>query len=711
MSTGSSISTRAPRQAAKKASTKFEAQLMSSPIKAPRKTLANKPVKSAKRAKSRQNLKKEQAASSSKRSVGLSKSAPPAGPSLRKRPISVDSRSDDQESDLTSLSTPRASPVLASRTLPPEADLDGDLSRLWVLVDVNGDVFRLEDENDGVERIWWPAQLVPSEKPDFQVRLFGTLRASNVVTVDTPDSGHNGNILPLANNNDEIQFTKPVYVISSAASPKKRQKLDRADLEAKWTGRAQSEEEMPSPKFLHSVRNVPRHLWTPPDADPTLEIPGEKILAREKNTSKVYWPAQIKEYIRPKGPSRPPLYEIEWMDTLRAKITRDLFYTFEEDWLRDSSFDEVVNDTDDGPVDAAAQSPARRQPRAGGPTAERARVHRTRYPRAVRVHKASAAGDSARRAVVSGGVRGQNSVVQAASLARGSMNPQHVEDFHHCLLEWCLRGAARGARVAEGPGQREAGAVEADEETSAREVVDEANVEEVVAEVPTSNDEAADEPKSAEEPPASDSKDSTATLAGFDSFTTNSSEDPAMEERLCNPPSPTPTIQHDAGSSPALLPPSSSFSIITSDNDVAMEVSGCPAPTPTPTPDTDTDIFEDAFDTASVLSEASDVSALVSVQKPPAQVGCEAYEQLPLLRKMDYCLNVLLPELLIQINVWREGKPRRRRYMRLGETARSKNDWVFDVKRMRKLKEAELKNREVVVGGTSSRPKKGFRLA
>lgn len=81
---------------------------------------------------------------------------------------------------------------------------------------------------------------------------------------------------------------------------------------------------------------------------------------------------------------------------------------------------------------------------------------------------------------------------------------------------------------------------------------------------------------------------------------------------------------------------------------------------------------------------------------------------------------MLLPELLIQINVWREGNrtsvellsdEEEEALHALGETARSKNDWVFDVKRMRKLKEAELKNREVVVGGTSSRPKKGFRLA
>lgn len=43
----------------------------------------------------------------------------------------------------------------------------------------------------------------------------------------------------------------------------------------------------------------------------------------------------------------------------------------------------------------------------------------------------------------------------------------------------------------------------------------------------------------------------------------------------------------------------------------------------------------DAFDTSSVLSDASDVSALVETEKPPRQAGCQAYEGLKTVEKLD----------------------------------------------------------------------------
>ncbi|KAF7337907.1 hypothetical protein MVEN_02013900 [Mycena venus] len=248
-----SLSTRAPRQAAKKASTKFEAQLMSSPEKSP-----VKPTKPAKRTRSRPNLRKEHASSSS---VGLPKSAPPR-PRARNRPVSLDShRSDDEESDLTSLSTPRTSPNPKFRPappkLPPAADFDANSSHVWVLVNFSGEVYRLEDEDDGVERIWWPAK-----KTESGVRLYGTLRTSNDVAVDTP---HDGNILPLVDDDDKIRFIAPKYIISTA-SPRKRQKLDKADLDTKWrVALAEAvqdyiEEEMPSTLFLSSLPKLPLHV-------------------------------------------------------------------------------------------------------------------------------------------------------------------------------------------------------------------------------------------------------------------------------------------------------------------------------------------------------------------------------------------------------------------------------------------------------------------
>ncbi|KAJ7264951.1 hypothetical protein B0H12DRAFT_1101557 [Mycena haematopus] len=739
-----SIGTRAPRQAATRASAKFEGQLMSSPVK---EQSTAKPVKRA----SRPTVKKEQS-KRSKRSMGLPKSAPPR-PSLRKSQISPVSRSDN-ESELTSLSTPTPSPVLRSRpalSIPQSnVDLDAESSYVWVLVNFDGDVFRLEDEEDGEERIWWPAQIVPSVKPDLRVRLFGTLRTSSkaVVAVETP---HAENLKPIVDTSDEIRFTKPEYVVSSkhTPSPAKRRKLDKADLkadlEAKWIAAVSQavhdyqHDVMPSLEFLRSVRAIPSHAlpartvsedalselsdaprserWSPPPPDTSLEIPGEKILARESKSSKFYWPAKILDYIQPSRPSESALYEIQWVDNKTAKIPRDFFYSLEEDGFGTcrlgpvhSTVQEVVNDTDE------PATPQRRGPSPeplDPPPSEKEfcdlSVHEQfvytkpvlqailcdRYPPARVAHNL----------FISGRLSAQHQLLLAASLSRGLIDPRDVEDFQRCLLEWCLRDTARGVRVAEEPEQPEdVGFGEATVETQNFAVAGEVDE--------------AEKPKSTE----ACSEDPAAPLTAVDS--TDGNADPAMQERLCNPPSPTPTTNHDGASSPVLPPPSSSFnSIIT---DVPMEVEEVDAPDEgslsldgaAPAPDVDTTAAGDAFDTASVLSEASDVSSLIAAPKPPPQVGCPEYEQLQPLRKMDYCLNVLLPELLIQISVWRAGKrtsvellseQEEAELHEFGEQERSKTDWVFDVNRMRERKETELRKREIVVGGTTSRPKKVLR--
>jgi hypothetical protein len=45
----------------------------------------------------------------------------------------------------------------------------------------------------------------------------------------------------------------------------------------------------------------------------------------------------------------------------------------------------------------------------------------------------------------------------------------------------------------------------------------------------------------------------------------------------------------------------------------------------------------------------------------------------------------------------------------LGVEEKQRTDWVFDVKRLRAQKEREIKNKETVVGGTTSRPKRAAR--
>ncbi|KAJ6501994.1 hypothetical protein C8R45DRAFT_861671 [Mycena sanguinolenta] len=737
----SASTTRASRKAAKKASTKFEAQLMSSPVK------ETSPAKPAKRARSRPPLKKQQ----SKRSAGLSKSAPPRQ-SPRTRRIPVDSGSDDNESDLTSLSL--ASPVPESRSAPSASrsyvDIDADPSYVWVLVNFNGDVFRLEDEDDGEERVWWPAQVVPSEKPNYRVRLFGALRKTSeaVVEVETP---HGENVVPFANASDKIRYTKPEYSISfpkHIPSPSKRRKVDKTDLEAKWIAAVSeavhnyAQDVMPDVAFLRSVDSIPKHTpvadsalsvsddalselsksdrgWSPPPPDTSLDIPGEKVLARESKTSKYYWPALILDYIAPSRPSDRGLYEIKWVDERTAKVPRELFYSVEEDGFGmcplgkySSTFDEVQNDKDDDADEPDARrrgrSPEPRDPPPDAAAFCDLGVHEQfvytkpvlqailcdRYPPARANHDAFMSGKPGAR----------NQLVQSASQSRGLMDPRHVEEFQRCLLEWCLRDTAQGGREAE------------ESEEPAPGVSDVAAVVEAQSSAVAGALEA-ENPQSAGA--CSDPEDTAAlTVLG-----SNGNENPTMQEKLCNPPSPTPTTDAtEVASSPAPPPPPSSFaSFITefpseaeedvgvSDEQLLLHNEDAP---------TDATAIHDAFDTSSVLSDASDVSSLIAAPKPPPQVGCPEYEQLKTLQKIDYCMHVLLPELLLQISVWRTGKRTSVDLLStqdeadlhaLGKAELQKRDWVFDVKRMREMKEAELRKREVVVGGTASRPKRALR--
>ncbi|KAJ7766701.1 hypothetical protein B0H16DRAFT_1882733 [Mycena metata] len=755
-----SLSTRAPRQAAKKASTKFEAQLMSSPVKADQKAA---PAKAPKRTRSRPNLEKA-ASSPPKRSAALSKSVPPRS-RPRKRPISLDSRkSDDEESDLTSLSgrsvspAPRSQQAASARPLLPDSD---DTDYVWVLLDFNGEVYSLDQEDDGVQRIWWPAVRLRRTDGQYRVRLFGKLGKAKERVVESP---HDGNIVPFVEN-EAIRFRNPAYATpsakSAAASPRKRRKLDdKSGLEGQWR-LAQleaiseyEENEMPAPTFLHSVVGlkddklpplpdsdsselsevVSSGRWSPAPLDSSVEIPGELVFAREtsKKIGNVYWPAKVIGFTPGTGPSKPSKYQITWMDTTPGEVERESFYMYEEEGFGtcvvgkfQSSFQEVVKDADvdEGP---RGSSPEPRDPPPSGKPFRDLSVReqfvyckpvlqailRDEYPPARALHARYMIGGTSRKQVTEEAPK------------RGMMDPHDVEELQRCVVEWCLRdlretttteveqpdGGSSGARVEVTGSNEETGVGEAEKSRIHTLPLDDTVLDPATSVV-------------------------VAQLNDNQMQDVEGEEDPATQEILCNPPSPSTTVR---GSSPALPPPSSSFS---SSVDVNMEVEEpevadqdgasptdetAPPPTsagaepnavappsvPEPTPSVD---LEDAFDGESTLTDASDVSALIATQTPPRQIGCPEYEELPTITKLDYCLNVLLPELIIQINNWRAGRrtsvallpaPQEAALHTLGAADKEIRDWVFDVLRMRKQKESELEKEKKVIGGTASRPRK-----
>ncbi|KAJ7080370.1 hypothetical protein B0H15DRAFT_787270 [Mycena belliarum] len=627
------------------------------------------------------------------------------------------------------------SKVSAARVELQDIDL-ANLTYLWVLLDFNGGVFGLADEEDGIERIWWPAMVcssIPTKDNTYRVKLFGPLNAKSEDIIDIA-APHHGNILPYCLNSDEIRFTSPSYVISFpdriSHSPKKRQKLDRSDIEARWYAaltesvKRMKEEEVPSMVFLHSVAGIktresspwpsesgsskkgkgkgkakmltddelseldsnPR--WSPPPPDSSLTIPGELIFAREKRTSKEYWPAKILAYVPPTRPKQPGRYRVQWIDNTITKdnalLDRELFYVYEDEGFGTcvqgeilSTFQEVVNDTDEPDTPARvgrdfSPSPEPRDPPPSGQAFADLEVReqfvhvkpvlqavlRDAYPPARERHKL----------YISGGA-GRNALTKDAG-ERGNMDPRDVDWFHRFLLEWCVRSTGKGIKGVDPPDAGAEGAVAAEAET----LNTDDGVASAVAAGEDENDiEAAeahpmdsDVPRIEVEAPNTDDGVASAVAAGEDENDIEAAEAHPMDSDV-------PRIEAEA-------------------------------------PNTDD----------GVASALSDMVDLVPRPKPPRQIGCDAYEGLSTMEKMDYCLNVLLPELIVQIFLWRTGKrtsvelldeEEEARLHALGLEEKRRTDWVFDVKRMRAQKERELRNAgdrntEEVVGGTVSRPRR-----
>lgn len=104
---------------------------------------------------------------------------------------------------------------------------------------------------------------------------------------------------------------------------------------------------------------------------------------------------------------------------------------------------------------------------------------------------------------------------------------------------------------------------------------------------------------------------------------------------------------------------------------------------------------------------------------PPRQQGCAAYERLSDREKLDYCTNILVPEAVFQILLWRAGtrtamevlsKQDEEDLHKAGVELSLQADWVNAVMQMRAnlLSGKQAKAEPVpmrLVGGTSTRPK------
>ncbi|KIK13854.1 hypothetical protein PISMIDRAFT_371491 [Pisolithus microcarpus 441] len=107
------------------------------------------------------------------------------------------------------------------------------------------------------------------------------------------------------------------------------------------------------------------------------------------------------------------------------------------------------------------------------------------------------------------------------------------------------------------------------------------------------------------------------------------------------------------------------------------------------------------------------------------QVGCDEFESLSGVEKLDYCLNILLPEAIKQLLLWKSGErtssallsdDEERRLHDCAMKKASETDWVDDVMRLREAqarlwgidlgKAHEEPEKKIVPGGTRTRPRR-----
>ncbi|KAF7311247.1 hypothetical protein MKEN_01026300 [Mycena kentingensis (nom. inval.)] len=646
--------------------------------------------------------------------------------SRAKRPLSDDSQKSDS-SDFISISD--STPPLDRAHSPLDVN-----SCVFLLLNIDGKVEG--EESQGGEKIWWPARRVPEAPQLF--RIYGNLgTAKRGMTVSFASNAAD-RVVDLVNHKEELRFLRPEYATSPGSpSPRKRQRLDKTALEKEWeaaVGEAVKQimvEDLPSTAFITSVANsrwkavssapksapVPARKsraltrtismdddlsslsdpddsdeWTPPEPDSDLKIPGELILGKDANRATQYWAARILAYVPPRNKNQKPKYRVIWMDATEAEIERGWFYTLTQKEFgtcqlgkMESFQKEEVSDTDEDPDDALFEQllreqspqPLTRPPEDFSELPIREQfvcakpvlmaILRGEYAPAMPLHDMFLAGGKKRETV--GKSAGEN----------GMMDPVDIQKLRRFLVEWVLRGLTKDR------------------------IVDED-----------------DEPVQA----------STAgrSLSPLGTVLTDAPSSPApLPLRRHFAPLDLPTYV-ELTSSPSLtapiLAPLSTDVSLADIPPPSLAVSDAPvipmspvSPlTPTTPPrytlgmrrDPSMDIELETSDVRTKLEGGDDDLVLLptsdSTTKPPRLIGCPGYEALSTVEKHGYCLSVLFPELLIQMYAWRGGKRTTSELLpadeeeevhEFGRVERGKRDWVYDVLRMRRQKEGQMKKRDM----------------
>ncbi|EGN95688.1 hypothetical protein SERLA73DRAFT_186864 [Serpula lacrymans var. lacrymans S7.3] len=538
-----------------------------------------------------------------------------------------------------------------------------------------------------------------------------------------------------------LRFTPHTFRVSNSshdvrASPRKRQKTDLAhkwEMASQMMLNVEEEENDGLPNILSSfdgsfsaVKNKQKSLikrdakgkgklvetnidvdmdrWSPPPCDPTLQIPGELVLARPPRNNK-FWPAKLIAYIPPTKATQKSKFTVKFLDELEYDLTRDRFYTSEEPGFVDCELGKFesemkdANDDDESASESEATGEGRGRHRAESPVPKspipedfeglgmREQLAYVKPVLSAVLNELYAPALDRHRRFLKGGAARDS--LQEGAAVRGTLSPAEIRKLQSHLCEWVLREEKR-AKVMIDVGEQNVNGIGIEPsvqvETQSANGPAEVPVEE--GEVPMSQGNIVEVAK-VEPPSAQDVQ----------------SQPLAAEEALIvdeqPPPAAAPETLEQLGDS------------LSAEPQAIPELSMV---------DKHEDHEAKETDANSVVASLPRTESCY----PPRQRGCEGYEALSGVEKLSYCANILLPEAVHQILLWRTGErtsvdllsaDEEKKLHDAGVSMANEQDWVFGILHLRdaqaRLRDGIRESKAIVppvapaaTGGTRSRPRR-----
>ncbi|KIJ44339.1 hypothetical protein M422DRAFT_30483 [Sphaerobolus stellatus SS14] len=246
---------------------------------------------------------------------------------------------------------------------------------VWVRLDVLGELMQ-RDDPDAELSYWWPAQVTNDDPICTIVRTFGNDGHGGKRTIDV-DSPSSSILLPLKEGED-LRFTEDTFVLyhdEQASTSENASKLV-SNIRTRWVNacaaalEAEKEEDFPTdlagllknssmlfdsvkkspqaestdslPEDLTPSRSRKRRAITPLDESITPDpVDGELVIAKDQTNRGDYWPAQVLAVYKDDKSGR-WLYRLRYIDGKRKGVSRSKFYSAEEDGFATSQLGEWV---------------------------------------------------------------------------------------------------------------------------------------------------------------------------------------------------------------------------------------------------------------------------------------------------------------------------------------------------------------------------------